>query len=398
MPFLLIEHAGQKQAARVSGRVLIGRITPGGVVLPEEQVSRIHAWIDRSKEGRFYIADATSRTGTLLGGQPLQGRHNLSDGDLIEIGSSRLTWREAADLPEGVPELHLARDGAAPVPVSGGVLFACPCGAPLWAPLEWMSRRGACNACQRRVLVPPLPGAPQTDAPDMRSGTVAGVPAITKPASAKQVPPQVPAQVPAPDPWTVGDTASTATVPTTLCSVCQWSIEPGDVRMRCPSCGLLFHAECWKENRGCSAYGCAQVGVLEESSDADTDDMPRATSASSAADANEQATDAAAAEELAAAEAQSQFPAKFLLLGAAVVLSILGLFAFGLPAALVTAYANVHWYRSRRDGVEMRRTVLILAILLSLGGFAVGLWFSCYWWLGRRLMPGALSFDWLFGR
>jgi hypothetical protein len=387
MPFLLIEHAGQKQVARVGGRVLIGRITPGGVVLPEEQVSRIHAWIDRNDKGLFYIADATSRTGTLLHGEPLQGRHDLCDGDLIQIGSSSLTWREAADLPDHVPELHLARDGAAPVPVSGGVLFACPCGAPLWAPLAWMGRRGACNACQRRVLVPPLPQPQVDEAAEALGGTVAGVPAITKPTAAPQTP--------APDPWTAAGGATGATTAAvaapTLCSVCQWSIEPGDVRMRCPSCGLLFHSECWKENRGCSAYGCSQVGVLEQDADDQADGLPRASSASSAADANEQATKAAAIEaELAAAEAHSQFPAEFLLLGAAVLLSILGLFAFGLPAALVTIYANVHWYRSRREHVEMRRTVLILAILLSLAGFAAGLLFSCYYWLDRRLIPAAL--------
>jgi uncharacterized membrane protein YqaE (UPF0057 family) len=38
----------------------------------------------------------------------------------------------------------------------------------------------------------------------------------------------------------------------------------------------------------------------------------------------------------------------------------------------------------------MRRTVLILAILLSLAGFAAGLLFSCYYWLDRRLIPAVL--------
>jgi predicted RNA-binding Zn-ribbon protein involved in translation (DUF1610 family) len=41
-----------------------------------------------------------------------------------------------------------------------------------------------------------------------------------------------------------------------LCSICQTTLIAGEVVLACPSCGLPFHAECWDENRGCSAYGC----------------------------------------------------------------------------------------------------------------------------------------------
>lgn len=41
-----------------------------------------------------------------------------------------------------------------------------------------------------------------------------------------------------------------------LCSICQTGIIAGERVLACPYCALPFHAECWMENQGCSAYGC----------------------------------------------------------------------------------------------------------------------------------------------
>jgi hypothetical protein len=51
-------------------------------------------------------------------------------------------------------------------------------------------------------------------------------------------------------------------------------MKPRDEILACPQCGLRFHAECWAENRGCSAYGCAQVGALDVSGSVDADSLP----------------------------------------------------------------------------------------------------------------------------
>ncbi|MCW8133944.1 MAG: hypothetical protein KIS92_26600 [Planctomycetota bacterium] len=40
------------------------------------------------------------------------------------------------------------------------------------------------------------------------------------------------------------------------CSICQTAVIAGEQMLTCPHCALPFHAECWAENRGCSAYGC----------------------------------------------------------------------------------------------------------------------------------------------
>jgi len=49
----------------------------------------------------------------------------------------------------------------------------------------------------------------------------------------------------------------------TLCSVCGATIAPDELSQSCPSCSLKYHMECWKENYGCAAYGCQQVGCLK---------------------------------------------------------------------------------------------------------------------------------------
>jgi hypothetical protein len=49
----------------------------------------------------------------------------------------------------------------------------------------------------------------------------------------------------------------------TACGICHAPIAMSDEVKSCPGCNLSFHAECWIENRGCSSYGCTEVGVLD---------------------------------------------------------------------------------------------------------------------------------------
>lgn len=41
-----------------------------------------------------------------------------------------------------------------------------------------------------------------------------------------------------------------------VCSICQTAIIAGEDILTCGHCALPFHVDCWKENQGCSAYGC----------------------------------------------------------------------------------------------------------------------------------------------
>ncbi|MFC1479698.1 RING finger protein [Planctomycetota bacterium] len=49
------------------------------------------------------------------------------------------------------------------------------------------------------------------------------------------------------------------------CSTCMSVFIAGEDTVRCPYCDLVFHADCWEENQGCSAYGCKGSPETEKS-------------------------------------------------------------------------------------------------------------------------------------
>jgi pSer/pThr/pTyr-binding forkhead associated (FHA) protein len=145
-----------------------------------------------------------------------------------------------------------------------------------------------------------------------------------------------------------------------MCAICQSRILLGEEMTGCPECGLTFHADCWTENRGCAAYGCAQVGVLEP-------------------------PDATPVKQVDESEFVDPFPWEFLLLGASVISVVAGALAFGaLSAALGLATI---WVGIRKG---LRRWPLLAAsCAMCVFGVVVGLEFSKFWWLGWK------PFEWL---
>jgi hypothetical protein len=98
--------SGQRQAALEvldeDGRVLsrhalggnvlvIGRRTSNGLALADAEVSRRHAQIDRDTAG-FSLHDLNSMNGTVVNGRRIVRPHMLQDGDLIEVGHTRLRF------------------------------------------------------------------------------------------------------------------------------------------------------------------------------------------------------------------------------------------------------------------------------------------------------------------
>jgi hypothetical protein len=70
--------------------VVVGRLATSGIRLADANVSREHAAFVRAAGG-WGIEDLGSTNGTLLNGQPVS-RAPLHDGDVIEIGLSRLIY------------------------------------------------------------------------------------------------------------------------------------------------------------------------------------------------------------------------------------------------------------------------------------------------------------------
>jgi hypothetical protein len=168
-------------------------------------------------------------------------------------------------------------------------------------------------------------------------------------------PPAVPASSPAVD--------SPKPVTSRICSICQWKIEKTDPQHTCPACGLLFHEDCWNENRGCSAYGCSQVNILDKPEEV-----------------------AAVMEELGHPPMMTppshKFPYEYAFLAASVVGSRLGLLVFGSTALVTMVMSGVYLLR---HGRRARVPVLLTAMVISLVGLLGGVLVSCFWWLGLRL-------------
>ncbi len=85
---MLIIESGQLAGQRWlidSDVVIIGReVGVADLMLPERQVSRRHAKIERTPEG-FVLTDLNSKNGTFLNGKPVKEPRLLQDGDEIQI-------------------------------------------------------------------------------------------------------------------------------------------------------------------------------------------------------------------------------------------------------------------------------------------------------------------------
>ena len=109
MPTLIIQQPGSRTGGRITDRVLIGRLPTNGVLVNDSSVSRLHAWIDATADGQYFIADTGSLTGTLVNGRPIEKRKSLDDGDVIKIGQQTQIIFSAEDhLPPGVTPINLS--------------------------------------------------------------------------------------------------------------------------------------------------------------------------------------------------------------------------------------------------------------------------------------------------
>ena len=75
-------------------QMTIGRSRDCDIFLEDLAVSRLHATIHELPDGGFELEDHRSATGTFVNGMRVT-RYRLLEGDVVQIGSSRLTFRRA---------------------------------------------------------------------------------------------------------------------------------------------------------------------------------------------------------------------------------------------------------------------------------------------------------------
>jgi pSer/pThr/pTyr-binding forkhead associated (FHA) protein len=89
------------------GEHVVGREPGASFFLDDSTVSRRHARIAATRE-RVTIEDLGSKNGTFVQGRKVEGLTALADGDEIQIGSVRLSFRSGS-----------AKGSTATVPASG---------------------------------------------------------------------------------------------------------------------------------------------------------------------------------------------------------------------------------------------------------------------------------------
>jgi hypothetical protein len=334
MPSLIIEHSGKRSGASLNGKTSIGRDDDSGVVVDHPTVSRTHAWIE-SEFGTYFITDTGSRNGTFVDGERIDGKKRLRDGALIRVGPARMTFR-LAPLKEVAPRLDQNPQTQHELPP--GIVFSCPCGAKLWVPQQHAGLKGRCKRCGGRVEFP------------LALDLEAVMEAVVETPRIAAAPAPVPAQQPAPHSHPK------------FCSICQCEMYPEDQQHQCPACGLAFHADCWIENKGCSAYGCAQVNVLAEPEEND-----------SMSPQDGELPDITISEDRRSPRVSWQLG--FLL--ASVPVSVLSLFLFGILPAIGAVLA---FFCIKRDRRGEKRLLAMLAMLLLITGAAAGFIFSMKFW------------------
>jgi len=99
-PFLLWRHGSEQRILALAEgvrRVTVGRGEGVDVSLdPDEEVSRLHAELERIG-GQWTLADdGLSRNGSFLNGERIGGRRRLRDGDELRFGATAVVFRDPA--------------------------------------------------------------------------------------------------------------------------------------------------------------------------------------------------------------------------------------------------------------------------------------------------------------
>jgi pSer/pThr/pTyr-binding forkhead associated (FHA) protein len=88
---LRVEEDAGTRTVRVPPPITIGRAQSATLVIPDAQVSRLHARIDLT-DGALSVRDLDSRNGTLVNARPIDEPVPLHDGDEIDIGTTRIVF------------------------------------------------------------------------------------------------------------------------------------------------------------------------------------------------------------------------------------------------------------------------------------------------------------------
>jgi pSer/pThr/pTyr-binding forkhead associated (FHA) protein len=147
LPFLIYRDESGQRLVRLDGermRLTVGRSPENDVCLEwDEEVSRLHAELERVGEHWLVVDDGVSRNGTFVAGERINGRRRLQDGDAIRLGGTTVVFRKPGGPVSLTTRVSDERDIAASVteaqrrvlvalcrPFKGGGSYATPATNP----------------------------------------------------------------------------------------------------------------------------------------------------------------------------------------------------------------------------------------------------------------------------
>ena len=90
----IVQGKGTKREVDISSTVTIGRDERNILALfKDSAIEQFHAEVKR-EAGRYVIEDKSSESGTFVNQERVSGRHALKDGDVIDIGGTRIVFNE----------------------------------------------------------------------------------------------------------------------------------------------------------------------------------------------------------------------------------------------------------------------------------------------------------------
>jgi hypothetical protein len=96
---MAIHPLAKKAGASFPDRITIGRTTNNDLAIADHSISRLHAYL-RSHDTGWVVADAGSKNGSWLRGEPLEPRKEkpIRSREVLRLGEVDLTFYLAADL------------------------------------------------------------------------------------------------------------------------------------------------------------------------------------------------------------------------------------------------------------------------------------------------------------
>jgi pSer/pThr/pTyr-binding forkhead associated (FHA) protein len=90
----VVYHDGNSEDFTLNQRVIyLGRASSFGKFDKDPEISRKHLLIKLNDSGEIFIEDQGSTNGTTLNGQTIQGMHQVSPGDVVQIGLTKIRAR-----------------------------------------------------------------------------------------------------------------------------------------------------------------------------------------------------------------------------------------------------------------------------------------------------------------